>query len=48
MHPPLDGASAGRVPVLETRSITKRFPGVIANEDVNLTLHEGEILALLG
>jgi general nucleoside transport system ATP-binding protein len=37
-----------QVPVLEVRNITKRFPGVIANADVNLTLHRGEILALLG
>ena len=37
-----------QTPVLETRGITKKFPGVIANEDVNLTLHKGEILALLG
>src|SRR5215213_4202455 len=36
------------VPVLEARGITKKFPGVIANEDVNLTLQSGEILALLG
>jgi simple sugar transport system ATP-binding protein len=36
------------VPVLEARGITKVFPGVIANEDVNLTLYQGEILALLG
>ena len=35
-------------PVLEVRNITKRFPGVIANENVNLTLQRGEILALLG
>ena len=37
-----------RKPVLEARHITKRFPGVIANEDVNLQLYPGEILALLG
>ncbi len=37
-----------RTPVLETRHITKRFPGVIANEDVSIQLYEGEILALLG
>jgi ABC-type uncharacterized transport system ATPase subunit len=37
-----------KTPVLETRGITKRFPGVIANEDVNLKLYKGEILALLG
>ena len=35
-------------PVLEVRGITKTFPGVIANEDVSLTLYPGEILALLG
>jgi simple sugar transport system ATP-binding protein len=40
--------SASGTPVLEARHITKSFPGVIANEDVNLTLYEGEILALLG
>jgi ABC-type uncharacterized transport system ATPase subunit len=34
--------------ILEARGITKRFPGVIANDDVNLTLRRGEILALLG
>ncbi len=33
---------------VELRGITKRFPGVIANEDVNLSLNSGEVLALLG
>jgi simple sugar transport system ATP-binding protein len=36
------------IPVLEAHNITKRFPGVIANEGINLTLNRGEILALLG
>ena len=40
--------SDNRVPVLEVRNITKRFPGVVANQDISLTLHAGEILALLG
>lgn len=35
-------------PVLEARGLTKRFPGVVANDSVNLTLHKGKILALLG
>ncbi|MEL0278611.1 MAG: ATP-binding cassette domain-containing protein, partial [Deltaproteobacteria bacterium] len=34
--------------VLEARQISKYFPGVVANEDVNLSLNPGEILALLG
>lgn len=33
---------------LELRAITKRFPGVIANDNVNLTLNTGEVLALIG
>ncbi|MCP5025554.1 MAG: ABC transporter ATP-binding protein [Actinomycetia bacterium] len=39
---------AERIPVLEVSGVTKTFPGVIANEDVNLTLHQGEIHCLLG
>ncbi len=35
-------------PVLELRGITKSFPGVLANDHINLTLEEGEIHALLG
>lgn len=36
------------VPVLEVRNITKRFPGVLANDQVSFSLHKGEILAILG
>jgi simple sugar transport system ATP-binding protein len=35
-------------PVLELKGITKKFPGVLANDHINLTLNEGEILGLLG
>jgi ABC-type uncharacterized transport system ATPase subunit len=35
-------------PVLEVRGITKTFPGVVANRDVDLALGEGEVLCLLG
>ena len=35
-------------PVLELKDITKQFPGVLANDHIDLTLNEGEILALLG
>jgi ABC-type uncharacterized transport system ATPase subunit len=35
-------------PVLEVRNITKRFPGVLANDRVSFALEPGEIHALLG
>ncbi|NLW06524.1 MAG: ABC transporter ATP-binding protein [Clostridia bacterium] len=35
-------------PLVEMRGITKTFPGVVANEDVNLAVYAGEIHALLG
>jgi simple sugar transport system ATP-binding protein len=35
-------------PILELKGITKSFPGVLANDKINLTLNKGEIHALLG
>ena len=35
-------------PILELCGITKRFPGVLANDHIDLHLNKGEILALLG
>ncbi len=36
------------MPILELRGITKQFPGVLANDHIDLTLEEGEIHVLLG
>ncbi len=35
-------------PALEVRNITKRFPGVLANDKISFTLEPGEIHAFLG
>ncbi len=35
-------------PLLRLKNITKRFPGVVANDAVNLEVYPGEVLALLG
>ncbi len=37
-----------RIESLEMRGIVKRFPGVLANDHIDLTVKAGEILALLG
>jgi len=45
MRPPPD---LGAPPRLVLRGITKRYPAVVANDDVNLEVRPGEIHALLG
>ncbi len=47
---PMDGLSKERVvkQSMEMKNIVKRFPGVLANNNVNLTIQAGEIHALLG
>mgnify|MGYP003327401186 CR=1 FL=1 len=34
--------------ILHVQNLTKRFPGVVALNNVKLELHEGEFLALIG
>lgn len=36
------------IPLVEMRHITKAFSTVVANDDVSITLYEGEILAIVG
>ena len=35
-------------PILQMKNITKEFPGVKALDNVNLELHEGKVMALMG
>ncbi len=44
----MSSASVAEEPLLSMRGITKRFPGVVALQDVQLSLHAGEVLALMG
>jgi ABC-type uncharacterized transport system ATPase subunit len=43
----LEGIKRGET-VLEARGITKRFPGVVANDHINFEIKAGEIHAILG
>jgi len=39
---------AERSPILEARTVTKRFRGLVAVRDLDLVVYEGEILGLIG
>ena len=43
-----EGRAAGSMPALEASGLTKRFPGVLALDDVSLTLYGGQVHALVG
>ncbi|MBQ3282636.1 MAG: ABC-F family ATP-binding cassette domain-containing protein [Atopobiaceae bacterium] len=42
------GASAARVPLIRMSGVTKRFPGVVALDHVDLEVYPGERIALVG
>ncbi|WP_227268152.1 ATP-binding cassette domain-containing protein [Roseobacter weihaiensis] len=42
------GDSVQRPLVLEAQGISKHYGGIVALDDVDLTLHEGEVLAVVG
>ena len=44
-----DATTAGSAPLaVELRGITKRFPGVVANQDIELRVQRGEVHAVVG
>ncbi|MGL4650618.1 MAG: sugar ABC transporter ATP-binding protein, partial [Caldilineaceae bacterium] len=45
---PVAPAAAHGAPILEVRNISKRFPGVIALDDVSLAFYPGEVHASVG
>jgi ABC-type uncharacterized transport system ATPase subunit len=48
-EPPGTAAAGGDAPLaVELRGITKRFPGVVANKDIELRVRHGEVHAIVG
>ncbi|MEP6762195.1 MAG: ATP-binding cassette domain-containing protein, partial [Sporichthyaceae bacterium] len=41
-------AESGAAPAVELTGIVKRFPGVIANQDVDITVNRGTVHAIVG
>lgn len=46
-RPARSAADSGDV-IAEFQNVTKRFPGVVANDSISLTIRRGEVLCLLG
>ncbi len=42
------GGGASPAPAVELRGITKAYPGVVANDDIDLSVYAGEVHGLLG
>ena len=45
MNPPVN---AGTTPLLQATGLVKRYGGVVATDDVSLTVHRGEVLGIIG
>jgi len=45
---PRAASASGTAPILEVRNISKRFPGVVALDDVSLAFYPGEVHAIVG